>query len=98
MVSGLLEKDVGFRLYKKEIFDACVIRVKAGTTGYQGGDAGHGGRTWIKIEDWGGADIHFNAEHEKSLIITIYGDAELNVMIKGLEWIVKKLKENSGKR
>jgi len=101
MYNGLEEKDIGFRLYEKEIFDACVIKVKAGTTGFKGGDAGHGGRTFIKIEDIGGADIHFKAtqnEMEKSLIMTLYGDAELNVMIEGLEWITKKLKENKGER
>lgn len=101
MISGILEENIGFRLYKKEIFDACIINITAGTTGYKGGDAGHGGKTFIKIEDIGGTDIHFEVkqtENEKSLIISLYGDAELNVMIKALEWIVKILKAESGKR
>ena len=33
--------------YTREIYSANVLEVEAGTNGFQGGDSGHGGRTYI---------------------------------------------------
>lgn len=49
---------------KEEICDANIIEVEAGTTGYKGGDSGHGGRTYFRISNVSGTDMRlsFHAE------------------------------------
>lgn len=94
-------------VYSREIWDANVIRVSAGTTGFCGGDSGHGGRTIIGIEDLGSTDLrirvkthsHFGecdtyeTEDAEKIEIILGGDAELVTIVKGLKWIRKALKE-----
>ena len=46
--------------YTREIYSANVLEVEAGTNGFQGGDSGHGSRTYIRIEDMGSTDIRIN--------------------------------------
>ena len=50
---------------KKEFVNANIIEVEVGTTGYKGGDSGHGGRTFFRIEDKACTDmqITFRAEN-----------------------------------
>ena len=42
--------------YTREIYSANVLEVEAGTNGFQGGDSGHGSRTYIRIEDMGSTE------------------------------------------
>lgn len=44
---------VDVETWEREIIDANILSVEAGTNGYQGGDTGHGGRTYIRISDEG---------------------------------------------
>ena len=44
-------KGVDVETWEREIIDANILSVEAGTNGYQGGDTGHGGRTYIRISD-----------------------------------------------
>lgn len=83
-----------FIIYEKEFSSCCILKARAGTTGHRGGDAGHGGRTRIELEDLGGTDISFKVREgeEKSLVINLGGDCELDVIIKALEFIVGVLK------
>lgn len=43
--------------YTRDVVSANILEVEAGTTGYMGGDTGHGGRTYFRIKDEGGTDI-----------------------------------------
>lgn len=36
--------------YKREVVSANILEVEAGTNGYQGGDGGHGSRTYFRIK------------------------------------------------
>ena len=84
------------KLEEKIIQSANILRVAAGTTGFKGGDSGHGGRTTIEIEDLGNTDINFEIKkNEKLLRIKLGGDTELSTMIEGLEHIVETLKKKS---
>jgi len=85
---------MSFMIYEKEFSGICILKAGAGTTGYRGGDTGHGGRTRIELEDLGNTDISFEVRggEEKSLIINLGGDAELDVIIKALEFIAGVLK------
>ena len=56
-MGGQKKGEIMFVTYQAEIQSANILRVSAQTNGPQGGDAGHGCRTEIKIEDMGGT-IH----------------------------------------
>lgn len=88
---------MAFKVYEKEFTSACILKASAGTTGYRGGDTGHGGRTRIELEDIAGTDINFTVREgeggeKKSLFIDLGGDAELGVIIEALEFIVGVLR------
>ena len=46
--------------YSRDILSANILEVEAGTTGYKGGDSGHGGRTYFRIADAAGTDNAFS--------------------------------------
>lgn len=76
------------------------MEIEAGTTGYCGGDSGHGGRTYFSIKDLGGTDLHAEADKDKfgsthEVKILVGGDAELTTMIEALEFILQVLKDGA---
>lgn len=83
--------------FSKEIVSACLLKVEAGTNGYQGGDSGHGSRTYISFEDQGGTDIRVQVEglHNDADKITLVfgGDCELSSIIKALKFVVNVLED-----
>jgi|TARA_B100000315_G_C14575227_1_gene587598 hypothetical protein len=81
-------------MYVKEIGCCSVLEVSVGTTGYCGGDSGHGGRTYIEITEICNTDIecYWNNTHKK-LTINLGGDSELDTIIEVLDFILRKLKE-----
>ena len=60
--------------WSREIVNCNILEVEAGTNGYQGGDSGHGGRTYFRIEDQGSTDIQV-------LPIGRYGDEGFEVFL-----------------
>ena len=82
--------------FSRELLNANVLRVEAGTTGYMGGDSGHGGRTYIRIEDLGGTDIKVTPIDNignGGVEIVLGGDAELETIITGLKFIINVLED-----
>ena len=79
------------------------IIVEAGTTGYKGGDSGHGGRTYFRIKDVASTDIQVNVikprkgddDTDGGFEVLLGGDAELMTMIAALKFIVSKLENDS---
>mgnify|MGYP001309132581 CR=1 FL=1 len=91
-------KGVEIETWKREIIDANLLSVEAGTNGYQGGDTGHGSRTYIRIKDEGGTDIGARVlldslGYVDGVEIVLGGDAELSTMIEALKFITKVLEE-----
>ena len=43
--------------YTRDVISCNLLEVEAGTTGYMGGDTGHGGRSYFRIKDNGGTDM-----------------------------------------
>ena len=91
-------KGVDVETWEREIIDANILSIEAGTNGYQGGDTGHGGRTYIRISDEGGTDISARVLKDRygdttGIEITLGGDAELSTMIEALKFITKVLEE-----
>ena len=84
--------------WEREIIDANILSVEAGTNGYQGDDTGHVCRTYIRISDEGSTDIHAKVIENRygdtmGIEISLGGDAELATIIEALKFITKVLEE-----
>lgn len=80
---------------------ANILKTGIESTGYQGGDAGHGGFTTITFKDEASTcmDIEINGKklQEKSLNnkikITFRGDTEQNTLLQALKFLTIRLEE-----
>lgn len=85
--------------YSRDVVSANILEVEAGTTGYRGGDTGHGGRTYFKIKDAASTDMDINVLRDRygctGFEVTLGGDCELETMIRALKFITKVLEEES---
>ena len=96
--------------FSREITSANILSVEAGTTGYMGGDTGHGGRTYFCIKNCGGTDIRVrlivngqpigDGEHAENgwidgFEVILGGDTELETIIRALKFIVKVLEDGA---
>ena len=85
--------------YTREVVSANILEVEAGTTGYMGGDTGHGSRTYFRIENTGASDMNVRTYSDKfgssGFEVTLGGDCELETMIRALKFITKVLEEES---
>lgn len=86
--------------YTRDVLSCNLLEVEAGTTGYMGGDSGHGGRTYFRIKDEGGTDMDIHVIRDRfgttsELEVTLGGDCELETMIRALKFITKVLEEES---
>ena len=97
--AGIREIDnISVETFKREIVNANLLEVEAGTTGYKGGDSGHGCRTYIRIEDLGDTNIRVAAIKSSKrgnggMVIELGGDSELSTIIAGLKFITKVLED-----
>lgn len=80
-----------------EIYSANILGVSVATTGYCGGDSGHGGRTYFSLEDLSSTDmsVRFTPDEMSNgkLEIMLGGDCELDSFIEALRWAADKLEE-----
>lgn len=85
--------------YSRDILSSNILEVEAGTTGYRGGDTGHGGRTYFRIKDEASTDMEIHSFVDKhgcnGFEVTLGGDCELETMIRALKFITKVLEEES---
>lgn len=84
--------------WEREIIDANILSVEVGTNGYQGGDSGHGCRTYIRIQDEGGTDIDAKVIKDRfgdtaGIELSLGGDAELSTIIEAFQFITKVLED-----
>ena len=85
---------------KKMTFESCnIIEAEVGTTGYMGGDSGHGGRTYIRIADQASSDMTVKAGEDSYgcpfIEIKLGGDTELDTIIGAFDFIVSELKKTA---
>lgn len=87
-----------FPVYRKEITSANIIEAIAGTTGYQGGDSGHGCRAFIRIRDLASTDIRITKiePYGDGVEIILGGDTEVMTMIEALRFIADVLEKEAG--
>lgn len=91
-------KGVDVETWEREIIDANILSVEAGTTGYRGGDTGHGSRTYIRISNEGGTDMDAKVLKDRygdtcGIEIALGGDAELSTIIEALKFITQVLED-----
>jgi hypothetical protein len=79
----------------------CIINATLEHTGYQGGDAGHGGYVAMTFQDSGSASMECYVNDDTSRVepvekieIVFRGDDERDGLIKTLKAFVKELEEN----
>lgn len=78
--------------WKAEFWNANILEAEVGTTGFKGGDTGHGGRTYFRLKDLGSTDIIARCS-EDEVEIEFGGDAELQTFVQSLEFALKVLKD-----
>jgi len=86
--------NVEITTWKREIFSANILEVEVGTTGFCGGDTGHGGRTYFRLADLGSTDMNVsisNYQDNPSVTIELGGDTELETFIDALKFAVQVL-------
>ena len=86
--------------YTRDVVSCNILEVEAGTTGYMGGDAGHGGRTYFAIRNDGSTDMGIHVMRDRfgdaeGFEVMLGGDCELETMIRALKFITKVLEEES---
>lgn len=107
-------------VHSAEITSCNILGAQAGTTGYRGGDSGHGCRTLLRLTNLGCTDMRLNFQSEplsktditrdetgrisgrdiecNDIVLVFGGDAELDTVIAALEFMVKSLKQQTGKQ
>ena len=83
---------------RRTLSSANILEVTAATTGYRGGDAGHGCRTIVRIEDRGGTAIKARVIPESirgngGVELTLAGDCELLTLVDGLRFAADALEK-----
>lgn len=84
--------------FTRDICSCNLLEVEAGTNGYQGGDTGHGSRTYFRIENEGGTDIQVHPLgrfEDEGFEVILGGDCELETMIRALKFITKVLEDQT---
>lgn len=81
---------------RKTFNSANILEVTAATTGFRGGDAGHGCRTMVCFNDLGGTAIKAKVIPESihgngGATIMLAGDCELITLIEGLRFAADTL-------
>jgi len=80
---------------KEEFTSANILEAEVATTGYCGGDSGHGGRTYFSLKDICSTDIDFRTTEDeygsKRIEIMLGGDCELDTFIDSLRWAAETL-------
>lgn len=94
----VIDDDIRVPVSRRSFVSACILDVIVGSTGYQGGDSGHGGRTVLVLDEQGGTDIRcktFGSPYGGAdrIEIVLGGDCELDVFADGLMFAAKTLKK-----
>ena len=90
-------KDICGEHHSSEFGIFNTLGVTVASNGYQGGDSGRGGRTYICIENLCSTDIDavvsYGQDTNAKVEIMLGGDSELDSMIYALRWAADKLED-----
>lgn len=98
--SNKIVNGIGVNTKIAEITSCNILEVEVGTTGYCGGDTGHGGRTYFSIKDLASTDINIEIikdryDEPEGFVVELGGDTELGTFTEALEFAVRVLKDQS---
>lgn len=98
--SKILRDGTKITTYSRDVVSCNILEVEAGTTGYCGGDTGHGGRTYFSIKDAACTDMDVRVMRDRfgdctGFEVCLGGDCELETMIRALKFITKVLEEEA---
>ena len=87
---------------EKEIPNWNILKVKVGTTGYRGGDAGHGCRSFVMLTNLSSTDWRATVKSDpggdiQSIRIDLFGDSELETIIEALRFAAYNLERIANK-
>lgn len=78
----------------EEFTSANILKATVATNGLQGGDSGHGSRTYFSLEDLGSTDMDVRVSGRK-VEIMLGDDTELQTFIEALRWAADNLESMS---
>ena len=86
--------------WTREVASSNTFEAEAGTNGPQGGDAGHGCRAYLRLEDRGGTDWRASLDGRSILCprrlgLVLEGDSELSTFKEALRWWLTVLEAQS---
>lgn len=86
----------GLTLNTKEFVDCNILLAAIGTTGYKGGDTGHGGRTAFTLRDISGTDMRVSVGREgfyntDQVTIAFGGDSEMVTFTQALMYAAEHM-------
>ncbi len=95
-----LNDETLIRTFSREVVSANILEAEAGTTGYRGGDSGHGGRTYFSIRDLSCSDMEVKILKDRfgepsGFEVYLGGDTELETIITSLKFITKVLEDEA---
>ena len=94
-----LEDGTEITTYTREVISCNILQVEAGTNGFQGGDSGHGSRTYFRIKNLASTDMDVQVTGDKyeceGFEVTLGGDCELETIITALKFITKVLEDGA---
>lgn len=96
----ILDDGTEIETFEREVVSCNILEAEAGTTGYRGGDTGHGGRSYFRISDAACTDMDVHVFHDRygnteGFEVVLGGDCELETMIRALKFITRVLEDKA---
>jgi hypothetical protein len=83
----------------ERVFTSCsILTVRVKTTGFKGGDSGHGGRSEVAFINDASFDFAGSDEGTDQVVLCCGGDSELEQLILGMRFAADALEMLSQKR
>ena len=71
---------------ERTFVNACILTVRVRTTGFCGGDSGHGARASVTLTNEASFDFQGSDHNTDQIVIRCGGDVELELLAKGLRF------------
>lgn len=99
MEDNMMQK-YGINTQSKLCSDCNELEIEVGTTGFCGGDAGHGGKTYLRLKNKASTDMQIKVDdgdlkEANSFEILLSGDTELKTFIEALDFALTELKKKT---
>lgn len=93
-MADFIDKKMCTKEETEQFTSANIIEVTVASNGLQGGDSGHGSRTYFSLEDLASTDMDIRTSGKK-VEIMLGGDTELQTFTDALRWAADTLEKMS---